>query len=502
MQAERHTFHWPLEFPEVFARGGFDAIVGNPPFMGGSKLSGVLGDDYRQHLVRSIAGQKRGNADLVAYFVLRACSLARVDSVVGLLATNTIAEGDTREVALDQLLGEDLTIIRANRSRRWPGQAHLQVAQVWLHRGTWPSARTIDGSTVPVITSTLERQGRIIGRPHLLGASGGKAFVGSYAHGAGFLLTPDEACRLIEADQRNRDVLFPYLGGEDLNSQPDQSATRWTIYFWDWPLERAAEYPLCLSILEERVRPYRERHGDPKLSRLWWLYKRPTTNLYLALERLSRAVVIARHSNTAMPVFVEKHQIYSDALVVFSFENDADYGVLASAIHISWAIAHASTIRTDIRYTPSDCFETFPQPESTSQVTQIARALNENRQALMLERNEGLTQTYNRVHDPDERPPDIVQLRRLHQDLDHTAAVSYGWHDLDLDHGFHETPQGIRYTIGPVARVEVLDRLLELNHERYAAEVAAGLHDRKEGGGKRKRSRVAVGDQTTLDGVS
>jgi hypothetical protein len=118
----------------------------------------------------------------------------------------------------------------------------------------------------------------------------------------------------------------------------------------------------------------------------------------------------------------------------------------------------------------------------------------------MLERNEGVTKTYNRVHSADEPASDVEQLRRLHIELDYAVAVNYGWEDVDLDHGFHETPQGIRYTIGPVARVEVLDRLLELNHERYTAEVGAGLHDKK--GPKRKRSRVGVGDQTTLDGVS
>lgn len=126
--------------------------------------------------------------------------------------------------------------------------------------------------------------------------------------------------------------------------------------------------------------------------------------------------------------------------------------------------------------------------------------LDDHRRAYMLEHNEGLTRTYNRIHNPDESASDIERLRKLHLDLDHAVAAAYGWDDLDLDHGFHETPQGIRYTIGPTARIEVLDRLLELNHERYAAEVAAGLHDKK--GAKRSRNRVAAGEQTTLEGMS
>ena len=94
----------------------------------------------------------------------------------------------------------------------------------------------------------------------------------------------------------------------------------------------------------------------------------------------------------------------------------------------------------------------------------------------MLAREAGLTKTYNLVHVRRCADADIVELREIHRQIDHAVAHAYGWDDLDLDHGFHETRQGIRYTVGPAARQEILDRLLELNHERYAAEVAAGLH--------------------------
>jgi hypothetical protein len=159
-----------------------------------------------------------------------------------------------------------------------------------------------------------------------------------------------------------------------------------------------------------------------------------------------------------------------------------------------------STLRTDINYSPTDCFETFPQPELPDEVGRVAKTLDARRRALMLERNEGLTKTYNRLHNPTEGAADIAELRRLHIELDCAVAAAYGWEDLGLDHGFRETPQGVRYTIGSVAGVEVLDRLLELNHDRYAAEVAAGLHDKKKGG--KRAAKAAVVDQQTLEGVS
>ena len=104
-------FHWPLEFPEVFIdRGGFDAFVGNSPFMGGHKITGNLGNDYRDYLVEHLAQDKRGSADLCAYFFLRIEGLLRMGGQAGLLATNTIAQGDTREVGLDQLIANGCVI--------------------------------------------------------------------------------------------------------------------------------------------------------------------------------------------------------------------------------------------------------------------------------------------------------------------------------------------------------------------------------------------------------
>ena len=97
----------------------------------------------------------------------------------------------------------------------------------------------------------------------------------------------------------------------------------------------------------------------------------------------------------------------------------------------------------------------------------------------MSSRQEGLTKTYNRFHDPDESAADIQSLRDSHVELERAVAAAYGWSDLYLNHGFHETKQGLRFTIDEPARREVLARLLKLNHERHAEEVAQGLLDNK-----------------------
>jgi DNA-binding GntR family transcriptional regulator len=109
----------------------------------------------------------------------------------------------------------------------------------------------------------------------------------------------------------------------------------------------------------------------------------------------------------------------------------------------------------------------------------IGERYHSHRKQIMLARQEGLTKTYNRFHAPNESSEDIQKLRDLHVEMDNAVADAYGWSDLKLDHGFHETKQGIRYTISEPARREVLQRLLKLNHERYAEEVKQGLHEKK-----------------------
>jgi hypothetical protein len=160
--------------------------------------------------------------------------------------------------------------------------------------------------------------------------------------------------------------------------------------------------------------------------------------------------------------------------------------LLSSGFHWWWAVTHASTLETRVRYTPTDCFETFAQPELTDEVSQLGAALNQYRGDLMLDRQWGLTTTYNHVNDPDEHSDDVAALREIHIDLDYAVRYAYGWTDLDVSRDFHETKFGTRFTIAPHPRQEILDRLLELNHERYAHEVAAGLHAKPKSRGRGK----------------
>ncbi|HEY3261132.1 MAG TPA: SAM-dependent DNA methyltransferase, partial [Pseudonocardiaceae bacterium] len=471
-------FHWPLEFPEVMCHGGFDAVVGNPPFIGGQRLTGSIGQDVREYLVDRLAYGRRGSADLCSYFLLR--NLDIVDGGrVGIIATNTIAQGDTREVGLDQAVGNGWQVYRAVKSQPWPGTASLEVSLLWVGQTQEGEVFHLDGRPVQGITSSLDSRSRVTGKPYRLAANAGQSFIGSYILGTGFILEPNQARRLIERDPRNRDVLFPYLNGEDLNSRFDDSAARWVINFHDWSQRRAAEYADCFAIVERYVLPFRTQNNRKVYRDYWWQYAEKRPAMLKAVSGLKRILAIARVSNTGLPVWVSSGPVMSEQIVVIATDQSSYLALLSSIFHFAWwRIKGTSTIGAGagLRYTPSDGFETFPQPELTERMDQVGAELHSFRRSVMLERQLGLTKLYNLVHDESHRDQDVRRLREIHTEVDFAVAEAYGWTDLDLEYGFHGTRQGRRFTIDPSVQTEILDRLLELNFTRYDEEVRQGLH--------------------------
>jgi hypothetical protein len=518
----RSTFHWPLEFPETFALGGFNAFVGNPPFMGGSKIATELGVAYRDHLVRSIAGGRRGQrgqADLCTYFLCRLVSVVRADGDIGMLATNTISQGDTRIVGLDQLVGNPITIYRAVSSQKWPGAASLEVAALWLRKGNWLAPSVLDGKATNGITPYLVSRGEVTGKPFPLCANKNLSFEGSRIEGQGFVLSPQAAEELIQKEPRNRDVLYEYLRGDDFTSRPDQSPAFWVINFHTWPLNResgpkgysgpvAADYPDCLAIVERDVKPQRLSLSPTipiniTTAANWWRYRDVCPALHAALEetKVRRVLFHAFTSKYVAFAFVQCGWVYAAPHNVFIFDGWEHFAVLQSSFHTEWAHSYCSTLETRLRYTRSSIFETYPFPLDPLPLTTIGEDYHQWRSRIMLSREEGLTQTYNRFHDRNEKSEDISRLRELHLEMDRAAASAYGWSDLDLGHAFQETKNGFRYTLNEAKRRTILDRLLTLNHQRYDEEARAGLHAKKANAGSGKRaSRKKNTEESTMQG--
>lgn len=199
--------------------------------------------------------------------------------------------------------------------------------------------------------------------------------------------------------------------------------------------------------------------------------------------------------------------VFDQTVVVIISNVAACYAVLESSIRKCWAYELGPGFGSSggaPRDNPSRCFETFPFPDEQDKarldgVAALGKSYMSYRERTMLSRQEGLTKTCSRFHDTNEKSEDIARLRALHVEMDQAVAAAYGWKDLDLGHGFQETKQGVRYTISESARRSVLDRLLALNHQRYAEEIKAGLHDKGKGKGKKlKNSSLGTASQADL----
>lgn len=484
----RVCLHWVLDFPEILGRGGFDAFVGNPPFLGGRRIRSVLGDNYLSYLVDVAFPNGSGNADLCAFFFRRAFEFLSSRGIFGLIATNTIAQGNTREQGLDAMVAAGGSIIRATQSREWPGAAGVTVAEVWVSKKSWTGESFIDHALVNEISPYLTPVGKKAGPPNQLPENNNFAFQGSNVLGGGFVLQIEEAKELIANSAQNSRVILPFLRGEDFNGRVDQSPAYYIINFFDWPLNRdsappgylgpvAADFPDCLDIVEKRVKAGRLLAKREAYVKRWWQYAERCASLYAAVDGLRRVIFHAYTSKNICFSFAAGGIVYAGPHTVIASDRIEHFGLFQSSIHCEWAWEFSSTMRNSgIRFTPADVRK-FPQPEGASlaSLANISTEYFYKRAQFMTAERIGLTQMYNKFHDRADSNGHIDNIRRLHVDLDLAVANSYGWHDLDLAHGFYETKQGVRYTISGDARRKVLDRLLTLNHKRHSAGQVAEL---------------------------
>ncbi|MFF3497304.1 Eco57I restriction-modification methylase domain-containing protein [Streptomyces sp. NPDC002795] len=501
---ERAPLHWPLEFAEVFAeRGGFDAVVGNPPFVTGRDLPSSVGSSYRENLVEHVAGGVRGSADLVAYFELRIHQLLNSKGQTGVVATNSLAQGKSRAVSLDQIVSSGVRIRRGIRSAQWPASADVWYCAIWTSIAPVEasSAFVLDGKRVQVgITASLHPESRIPLWGESLVRNHSLSFVGSKPLGEGFVIDEPTAVAWISQNPENRRVLFRYVNGKEFNASHDQIGDRWIVNFGGMVEEHARRFTEPFTRVEQEVMPGRQRRKrdgtfvvGEKVAQRFWVYERRRETLYEKIASLPRVIAMAQTSKTLAPALVPNGVVFDQKVVVFASDDPGLYAFLSSSVHYWWALLSGGTLKTDASYTPTEIFEKLVRPDLTPRLSEVGARLDEHRRELMLRRDAGLTTTYNLVHDESCNDDDIIELRQIHQEIDKATVEAYGWHDLldetgetapadpthetfPLDHGFHETDQGDRYTIGLLARTEIIDRLRQLNHQAYADEVFLGLH--------------------------
>lgn len=518
-------FHWELEFEDVFNRPdpGFDAIIGNPPFAGKNTIEAGHAAAYPDWL-KTLHPGAHGNADLAAHFFRRAYGLLRRGGAFGLIATNTIRQGDTRETGLARILAEGGTIFRAVSRYRWEGEAAVVVAQVFVTKGASGETPVLDDRPVRRISAYL-MEGDLDGSPAALRENAGKAFIGSFLLGMGFTFDDVNAAKgkastlaemqlLKSRNIANSDRIQPYLGGEEINNSPTHIHHRYAINFFDMPLDRerggepwsslntatrqeqlrrglvafdypgdvAADWPDLLAIVRDRVKPDRDDQTRVALRQRWWQYAEKRPGLYAAITGLP-FVLAVNCGATPHVAFARlpNGSVFSHTTAIFAFDSLAAFATLQSRVHEVWTRFFASTLEDRLRYTPSDCFETFPLPPGHADAPDLeaaGRAYHDHRAALMIDRDQGMTPTYNRFHRATDTQADIATLRDLHHAMDRAVLAAYGWDDLadaaapvflDAESEDDHRYQGRLFWPAPF-RDAVLARLLKLNEERVRME--------------------------------
>jgi len=466
-------FHWDLEFPEVFDNDnrGFDLIVGNPPYAGNTTLV----KSYPKTIhgwFKNIHPSSGGQCDLVAHFFRRSFDLLKEGGVFGLIATNTIAEGDTRDSGLKWICQNNGNIYSARKKYRWPGVASVIVSTVHTIKGTYSGKKSLNGRIVNFISSFLTENGTNE-NPKVLTINLNRSFVGSFLYGKGFIFDDSSAAdeetsgvpsplktykRLIE-NKKNMEVIFPYIGGDEVSSKPDHSHHRYVIDFRDLSFEKCnEEYKEVLDLLEVKMKPYRNKlnpDGSFKLSaplpQKWWLHARIRPALYEAISTLKRVLVCTQTSKYTTFVFLESKKVFDQKLCVFSLDKYFQFSICQSNFYLLWSYFFGTTLGGSHVYNSVDCFENFPFPDfmfSLNEIDEKSKLCVEKlevlgsqfyqlRSKIMIESNIGITKLYNKFHSPKFQSEDICELRRLQESIDNEILNYYGWSDLCCSFGFN-----------------------------------------------------------------
>jgi hypothetical protein len=532
---EKRFFHWFLEFPEVFAEmdtersgsGGFDCILGNPPFLGGKKISGNFGDSYL-NCIKINFQPAEGGLDLVTYFFRRIFSIIAQSGFQSLISTKTIYQGDSRIGGLEFILDNGGSINHAIRLMTWPGRAAVEISIISINKDHGKIKNILDNKEVFQITSRLDTNTESSNNPIVLNDNIQKSFIGSVINGIGFILNENEK------DKFEKNVVMPYLSGDDINNDIYQRATRYIINFRDWTEQYCKEnYPIAYDKILKTVKPQRDLVNRESYKKLWWQYAEKCSDLYKRIEFIDNVLVLPRVSKYLNLSIVTNNQVFMDKVVVFALEAKKKYIYLQNSIFDFWAWKYSSTLGSStINFRPTEAFQTFPFPQHLTATQEqnlevLGEAYHEHRRQLMLKMQLGLTKTYNAFHareiqesgasrqdlegldkkmiekqygkemwnlwnhlqknegtcSIEEAVTGIVELRRLHVLMDEAVLEAYGWTDVKLRHDFYEVDylpvnDRVRYTIHPEARKEILKRLLELNHKIHGEEVAARLWDK------------------------
>jgi len=462
-----------------------DAIIGNPPFLGGSKMRGELGAEYTEALRKCYADRVAGGADLVVYWFEK--SRARIEAGkcqrAGLVSTNSI-RGGANQTTLARI-GETTKIFNAWSDEEWINEgAAVRVSLVCF--GNIEGA-SLDGKTVNAIHADLTAGiGADLTQAKLMKVNVGVSFQGSQKIGA-FDIDGELARKWLTLPnpngRSNSEVVKPSWNGMDITRRPRDG---WIVDFGTEISESEASlFETPFAYVVENVKPERETNNREAYRKYWWRHGEPRIALRAAIKYLPRYMALSSVTKHISWRWLDGSILPDKALIVVARSDNETFGVLHSRFHKLWALGLCTWmgVGNDPRYTPSTSFETFPFPEGLTPDLPEAKFSNPAAKAIATaaqELNKLRDNWLNPVewvdwvrtpeeekagyplrpvakagHEADLKKRTLTNLYNLrpswldnaHKTLDAAVAKAYGWNDY--------TPE--------MPDEEILRRLLTLN---------------------------------------
>jgi SAM-dependent methyltransferase len=401
-----------------------NAIIGNPPFLGGYRMRQELGDEYAEKVFKRFS-EVKSQVDFCCYWFRLSHEHLNGNGRAGLVGTNTISQQNTRKASLEYITENDGIIHEAISSQTWSGDAvvHVSIAN-WCYEN--PENFYLDNKVVNRINSSLTSDADVSSAKRIA-ANANLSFEGVKPTGKGFIVSQDQVEQWVRSDPENSRVLKLYSTGSNLAKLPNCSPDRWIIDFSDMQLEEVSFFRLPCEHVRTYVKPEREKNREAVMREKWWRFKRTNEAMRNALEKSKDFLTVPRVSKWTIFVPAPSSWLPGDSTNVIASNDFYILGMLTSKPHRKWTLAQGSTLKGDTRYTPRTCFETFPFPQSpTSDLVQAIRdkalQLHHYRSEQMEQKQWGITKLYNAYFDEP-----ASQLYKLHKELDALVLQAYGF---------------------------------------------------------------------------
>jgi type II restriction/modification system DNA methylase subunit YeeA len=399
-----------------------DAIIGNPPFLGGKHIRITLNDEYVDRIFQTFPDVK-DSVDFCAYWFRLAHDKIDEKGRVGLVATNSISQGKSRIAALDYITQNGGYIHEAVSTQPWSGAAKVHVSIVnWCKQK--PEKYYLDNQIVSQINSSL-KSSIDVSQAVRLQANLNKCFQGVIPVGEGFIITEQQVQEWINKDTKNKGVLKLFSMGANLAKNPHGKPERWIIDFNDMSIEDASEYKLPFEHIKQTVKPQRDNNRRDVTKLNWWKYGEKRPAMRKAISSLSFYFTVPRVSKWAIFIPAPLNWLPGDKSVVVGSDDDYIFGILSSNVHHEWIQSQKSTLGLSIAYTHNTCFETFPFPQTADikiveKIRTKAEQLHQYRTQQMESKQWGITTLYNKFFNEPSS-----QLYQLHKQLDKLVMEAY-----------------------------------------------------------------------------